>query len=1134
MDLLPTLVHGLADNYLESKAHTASLFNVLLRLLHHLVLPQRGTSEDLALRVRLGLAEKPRDAEFIATWLGKLTLYNNPTANAKSSPGLSPEDCEFLQVYGKNETWTSDSPNGLNLTETKIVSTKFLSSGAFVERERFIPALFASADSNSRLSTVGDDILKRATPVVSLEDPDLLQQLYDVLIGTRGPMGSLPARKSLQTKILALFCRSKEATTFTSQILQIVREALEPRSQDNATGTSAPKQGLDVSKLKAQIFAFTNWVARVGSEESLKALAPTLVAELRDYIESQGWHRINEESSNVTAAELGSRSFCYESIGLLAKACPGKILVEPNLDLLRWLFVSLACDSTGSDISISIEQALGSVLSAFVLNTDADVEAALTDLLLHNMTLKLGEVAASGIRVIRSTRYVAVRFANRCLPFHNVKARWIDVLALTNGPSERNEVIEEGRRGLDPFWYRNLNPLDDLPAIKRKSPDIPRYQMPEFHALVGLFFMDEKKGALGVHRRLSFGYNPAISFCRGILLHHALASNDRAPVVDVDWKKNIDAVIMNDEIGRKEIMNYLAVRYGTSGAAQTTLLQYIGAIFDGLVDESFKESDVAGNCLLELCSLGPAAVLDKVAPQAPQLRGAIFSNRHASRSIASHVFGILASRERAMTPDIDNMLKIFFTNIEKWHEAIGSQAYEVHGSILATAYWLSRKLFIQNECGLRGSEAVAFIRLIFDILDKSRDKELLSAATLAIDQLSLFGSLSPDAIPSPYSAEALVDKMKLRSEAGDEESILALGHFAMQCAEEEDQKCTLIQIVDTLYSLHEKRHPELQFAVGAALSCAAAGWESKSLIGLQDVAVGSTPRDAARSSILGSILEKVLGDCKTTKPALRQGAVIWLLCMVQYCGHMVEVQTRLRSCQAAFKGFLSDRESLNQETASRGLTLVYERGDRGLKDDLIRDLVGSFTGTNTSLAGNVSNETQLFEPGALPTGDGSVTTYKDIMSLAAEVGDSSLVYRFMSLASNNAIWSSRAAFGRFGLSNILSDSSVDGYLAENPKLYPALYRYRFDPNTNVRNAMNDIWSALVKDPQSIIDKHFDSIMEDLLKNILGKEWRVRQASCAAIADLVQGRAFEKYETYLSRIWTLTFKVSFRPLLLSSR
>jgi proteasome component ECM29 len=57
--------------------------------------------------------------------------------------------------------------------------------------------------------------------------------------------------------------------------------------------------------------------------------------------------------------------------------------------------------------------------------------------------------------------------------------------------------------------------------------------------------------------------------------------------------------------------------------------------------------------------------------------------------------------------------------------------------------------------------------------------------------------------------------------------------------------------------------------------------------------------------------------------------------------------------------------------------------------------------------------------------------------------------------------------------------------------------------------MNDIWNALVKDSSATIEQHFDAIMTDLLESILTKEWRVRQACCAAIADLVQGRKFDK-------------------------
>ena len=413
---------------------------------------------------------------------------------------------------------------------------------------------------------------------------------------------------------------------------------------------------------------------------------------------------------------------------------------------------------------------------------------------------------------------------------------------------------------------------------------------------------------------------------------------------------------------------------------------------------------------------------------------------------------------------------------------------------------------------------------MLEILNDSRDKILLDAVLVAILELALFGALTPETIPESYNIRDIIQRLIEKAKEGHEKAITALGHLALQCKEELNGEATLTYIINQLYELHSLRQPEMQFAVGAALSCAAIGWQSKSLIPAQDIQ-GSVPVSPARSRTSSSVLDQVLLKCKTTKPALRQASVIWLLCLVQYCAHMEEIQGRLRDCQVAFKSFLADRDSLNQESAARGLALVYDKGNKSLKDDLIRDLISSFTGNN-GLAGkgNVSEDTELFDPGALPTGDGSITTYKDIMSLAAEVQDPSLVYRFMSLASNNAIWSERAAFGKFGLSNMLSDASTDGYLTNNPKIYPALFRYRFDPNTNVRNSMNDIWAAIVKDPAKTIDLHFDSIVNDLLKNILGKEWRVRQASCAAVADLVQGRTFEKYEKYLARIWELTFKV----------
>lgn len=1132
LELLPTLLNGLHIDAQESATRAASLFNLFLKLLHSLKLPVRGNEDDLQLRNKLGFNENIETAEFVSTWLGKLFLLNVNQIDAKRCPGLSTEDYNFLQIHGKKDIWNPTVSGGMNLIETKVLATKFLASGAFVDSERFLPALLACADTNSRLSDVGDDILKRATSAISLEKPGLVKRLFEFYLGTRGTDGSLPARVPLQLKILSLLCRSKQCSSFVPQSIQIVQEGLAPleaQVQDGNSGT--PKQGLETSKLRAQIFVFVNWLARISSPADISAFAPVLVSQLREYIESQGWPGFPSEDSRPNAGELSSRSYAYESIGLLAAACPDKLLLDANLDLLRWLFRSLSTDPSGKDVSFSIEQALSSVLGVFGDDVEVDLEKSLTSLFFHHMGLQAGESDESGSEIVRSTRFMAVGFANRCLPYRNTTARWIDIVAMEGTANERSEVIEEGRKGLDPYWYSTLHPPKALgSSVSGEIPENARFQFPGFNDLIEQFFGLKPRwdlGRMGASRRqLARAQDRAVLYCRNVLLDKALRSAGAAPVLDAQWERNVDALITNDEDARIKVKKYLRDMIKDDFRSQTSLEVLLDAAFSNLIDPAIEEFNEPNDSILDLYALCPDSCMDGLVIKISSLQNPILSNQKALREPASHIFGLIASHKRSRQEAVQRMFTIFDQKLNSWRKAVGSEIFQVHGATLAIAYLLSRISCRGNSFPNHTELTATFIISVLDVLEGSRDKLLLDGAMVAIAELSLFAALTPDIIPAPHGATAMLQKLKEKAKDGNEKAIVALGYFASQCPENEANDSLLNQIVQILYELHEVREAPVQFAVGAALSCAAVGWRSKSLVAVLDFE-GSPPQTPERINVLSSILEKVLADFKSTKPALRQAVVIWLLCLIQYCGHLEEVRSRLRECQAAFKRFLADRDPLNQESASRGLTLVYEKGDRALKDDLIRDLVGSFTGTSAGLAGNVSDETELFDPGALPTGEGSVTTYKDIMSLASEVGDPSLVYRFMSLASNNAIWSSRAAFGRFGLSNILSDSSVDGYLAENPKLYPALFRYRFDPNTNVRNSMNDIWAALVKDPSAVIDRHFDNIMNDLLKNILGKEWRARQASCAAIADLVQGRPVEKYEKYLGQIWALTFKVPCR-------
>ncbi|KAF1996134.1 ARM repeat-containing protein [Amniculicola lignicola CBS 123094] len=1137
LELLPILIHGIATDYTKSPQHASQLFHLILRLLNHFKLPPRGSKEDDELRSSLGIEND--DAEFLSHWFGKLlllTVTRQGSSEAGSPPrchGLSTDDYKFLTLQGKPDAWDPSADAGLNLVETKALVSKFLASGMFTSEEKFLPALYASADTNSRVSEIGDDILKRVSLTKDLEDTKFVECLLNIYFGSTAAEGALPVKVPLRIRILNLLSKSVACTAYPKEIAKIVEDGLLSIETAPSGRTNA---GREASKFRSAIFSLVNFVARRGSVSNLSNIAEGLVGNLRAFIEDQGWPTPDRDQ------DMELRGYAYETIGLLAKAAPENLLLEPTLRLLEWLFRSLREDGSGKDVAVSIEEALSSLLGAFTKPSDPTVLDNFRRLLLKYST---SGSSSNAEKLSRSTQYVTTRFANRCLSYDDIMARWIDILAISGGSGQRQEVVEEGRKGLDPYWFRMANTVS--------GPDSEKLQMafPDLDSLVRFIFSqqedfedsmdidrdgDVRTTVSEFKRHWAETFPAVVTFCTRIAINTALAAKGINEALSEDWGRKLETLLSTDQGARQAFRAYAA-----DESHQWSLAIVLRSSFEQLTREELGDSGDAGDTLVRLCSLCPekvwlqAGLLQDVRTLEPS----IFSNNSARRQAAAHAFGLLASHGKANEAIVEQSTSLFFNKLATWKTAVGGDINQISGAIVALAYFFSRAHWRNNTTLLEEHPAFKLTESLIHVLKDSRDATLNAAAFAAIDQLSLFHVIEPSSIARFSSFQDIARQVFDAAKTGTTAAILALGHLSMTTEESEsageDMKTDYIFIQEKLFELHEVRQSEVQFSVGEALSCFASGWDSKALTAELDIehldqqhgpwdAPLLTPSGPKREKTLATVLEKTLKGCRQTKPSLKKASVIWLLCLLQYCGHKPEIQEFLPQCQTAFKICLSDRDEVVQEAASRGLGLVYEKGDRQLKDNLVRDLVSSFSDNKSKMSGTVTEDTQLFEPGALPTGDGSVTTYKDILSLASEVGDSSLVYRFMSLASNNSIWSSRAAFGRFGLSNIFSDSSVDGYLAENPKLYPKLYRYRFDPNPNVQRSMNDIWNALVKDSSATIDKHFDAIIDDLLTSILTKEWRVRQASCAAIADLVQGRTLEKYEKYLGQIWDKCFKV----------
>ena len=606
----------------------------------------------------------------------------------------------------------------------------------------------------------------------------------------------------------------------------------------------------------------------------------------------------------------------------------------------------------------------------------------------------------------------------------------------------------------------------------------------------------------------------AVTYCRRMLLMAALEKSETPLTIDADWERQLDVLFRSDKQLRNAMKSHIRL------VNEEALFTFLTAAFEGMLRNDGNGLGDCGRCFVEIVSMASINTVGRLAERAVELLPSVRSNNIATRFTAAQAFGILAPHTAASSDSIQTAIHLLLEDIKPWRSAIGAEANKVHGSILALGFVLSRAQYYGSLALVGKSIRQEAVKLMLEILADAKDTSTREAIFNAIGQVSACGVLTLAQFnESSLTITGTIEILTTEAKKGNEKAIAALGRLSIIFEDDDPEEpgieSHLSSILTSLYGLYELKQPELHFTVGEALSCVVACWDSDVLDLSLDV---DSPYEGRRKRYqIKSVLQKLLQDCRTTKPSLKQASGIWLFCLIQYCGHLVEIQARLRECQAAFMNLLSARDELVQETASRGLSLVYEQGDKELREKLVADLVASFTGASTQI--KVDDDTELFEPGALPTGDkSSITSYKDIISLAKEVGDESLVYKFMSLASNAATWSTRAAFGRFGLSNILSESEID------PKLYPKLYRYRFDPNPNVQRSMNDIWSALVKDSGATMNLYFDDILADLLKSILGKEWRTRQASCAAIADLVQGRDFDKYESRLQEIWQAAFKV----------
>ena len=345
----------------------------------------------------------------------------------------------------------------------------------------------------------------------------------------------------------------------------------------------------------------------------------------------------------------------------------------------------------------------------------------------------------------------------------------------------------------------------------------------------------------------------------------------------------------------------------------------------------------------------------------------------------------------------------------------------------------------------------------------------------------------------------------------------------------------------------EPMDADATFASGASAAASAAAAEGAAPIPAA-AAPTRAPMDASRDDDVRDLILSAIFDERlySSRAEERCAACTWLLALVLHTSRHARLMSMLPEIQEAFGSLLGDENEQTQETASRGVSVVYELGTEAQRKELLKSLMGTLSGESQKRRRvKLADDSRVFQEGTVKVdgdaalksesrGDerersgagssgGSLSTYKELCSVVTDIGQPDLIYKFMDLANYQAMLNSSkgAAYGFASIARRAGDALAP-HLA---KLLPKLYRMQHDPNPRMREAVKGIWEQVVDDPRAAVDAHFAAIMEELLAECGSRTWRARQSSAGALAELVSGRRFEEVGRYLERVWRASLRVA---------
>lgn len=1091
VELIPLLLKALDS---KPASHQDSFLHMILPWLEHVKAPSENPEVKLKF---LDLDDKLSKllTDFLFDFM--LLPYGShpsikpadPNDKVQVPSGLS--ESAWKRVSGETQT----KPEDLEKIKANVV--KFLGNGLILEKKIAMHLVIAMADTRHSVSTEADSVMRRVSGGIDWNEKELVNQLYDVFLGTlaiKGKDGRLmttsasgvthikpenkrsPANTRLRLKLMPYLVRSREASLCFPASIQVIFDLL--------FGTG----GNTNAKLKTLAVQFIHSVVENCPENRITSCGGVLLSALNKLVSNKvansGDQEMLSNAEKDAAAKL--RASCYVAIGKLGLKMPQ--LVNKDITIIQTFFEAMSTED--KETQMSVQEALSMMAPAFKA--------------MDSTHLKLMEALLATYieKDEHQVRHVAVQYAGEVFPPSHTPSKF--VLLLGAGDA-KDEVSTEAKLHL----YGSIQKAHgyDQSAVKGQL------LLPDFLEMTSLV-IEKANTRVKTQQKVVIGstilpFTPMVfkeifNYLRMCLVYNAGV----VPHLDM---------LRDPQEEAPKISQYILDFISGDNSKRMTLNKLIEM---NQLFLSAKQETPQAQSLLQLIGCTPQSQwASELQPKMGWLRNLMNNTREDFREVASQLVGLVATTLEAE----------FIGSIQDLARGFKDKQLEFqHGAILSLAYSFAPKLKIAPQEVLNLKEFQETVGMMIEMLSPEQQHGLLmSSSCLALGELGRSGPLPLDSKAKEDLYKRLLEMMKSGklSMKIRERSALALGQLCIGDLEFPWRKEILLGFLE---SARDIKDIELHFTIGEALVYATLGplstkgrnlWK-ESEESYRPKVDGNASDDQVKV-VLSELVDKYT---LSTHPNEKQASCIWLLALVKQAKEHHLVKESLMKIQSAFMGLLGDNNDLVQDAASKGLGLVYENCSENLREKMVQSLLSTLM-EGQKTVGTVTGDTKLFdekEMGRTPTGE-NLSTYRELCSLASDLNQPDLVYKFMHLANYNAMWNSRkgAAFG-FGTIATKAGEQLEPHL---PKIIPKLYRYQFDPTPKIQQSMGAIWNSLVSEPSKTIDKYLMEIVQELQNNLTSNQWRVRESCCGALQDLVRGRSLTGPALQvLPNIWTDLFRV----------